>query len=119
MTSIHIYDPAAGAALPELPPLPMGALTVGAQNLMQEASDLPSPCYIAIFRTQHISAQFDGADPSSLRAVTRWALRFGGIVTSEPYQGEHGPETWHSTEFDYYGVSVRAYTHIEAANAAT
>jgi hypothetical protein len=120
MTSIHIYDPAsAGAALPELPPLPIGALAVGAAELLQQAADLPAPCLVSIFETQHISVQFDGTDPSSMRAVTRWALRFGSIVTSQPYQGEHGPETWHSTEFDYHGVAIRAYTHIKAANAAT
>jgi hypothetical protein len=114
MTSIHLYDPGDGTALPELPPLPIGALAVGAQNLLQEAADLPAPCYIAIFDTQHISVQFDG-DPSAIRAVTRWALRFGGIVISQPRQGKDGPETWCSTEFSYYGVSVRAYAHIPAA----
>ena len=92
MTITRIYDPAsAGTALPELPPLPIGALAVGAQNLLQEAADLPSPCYIAIFRTQHISVQFDGADPSSMRAVTRWALRFGGVVTSRALPGRARP----------------------------
>jgi len=100
-------------------PLPIGALAVGVQNLLQEAADLPAPCLVSIFDTQHISVQFDGADPSSMRAITRWARRFGGTVTSQPYQGKHGPETWHSTEFAYNGVPVRAYTHIKAAHAAT
>jgi hypothetical protein len=119
MTNIRIFDPAdAAGALPEFPPLPIGALAVGAQNLLQEAADLPSPCYVAIYDTQHISVQF-GPDPSSLRAVTRWALRFGGVVISTPHQGQDGPETWCSTEFPYYGVSVRAYAHIPAQTAAT
>lgn len=118
MTSIHIYDPKEpGAALPELPPLPIGALVVGAQNLMQEAADLPQPQLICISDTQHISVQFDG-NPSSLRAITKWALRFGGIVTSQPHQGNRGPETWCRTEFDYYGVAVDAYAHIPAAPAS-
>ena len=42
MTSIHIYDPVTGASLPDLPPLPMDALVVGAKNLLQEAADLPA-----------------------------------------------------------------------------
>ena len=117
MTTIHIYDPGnAGAALPALPPLPIGALAVGAQNLLQEAADLPAPCFIAIFDTQHIHVQFEPEQPS-LKAVTRWALRFGGIVTTIPHQGENGPETWCSTEFSYYGVAVKAYAHIPTATA--
>ena len=115
MSSTYIYDPATGGpALPELPPLPIGALVVGAQNLLQEAADLPSPQLVSISDTQHISVQFPG-DRASLRAITRWALRFGGVVTSEPHQEPSGPETWCRTEFGYYGVSVRAYAHIPAA----
>ena len=48
MTSIHIYDPADGAALPELPPLPIGVLVVGTADLLQQAADLPQPRYISI-----------------------------------------------------------------------
>ena len=43
MTSIHIYDPKDGAALPELPPLPIGVLAVGTADLLQQAADLPQP----------------------------------------------------------------------------
>jgi hypothetical protein len=111
MTSIHTYDPAAGPALPELPPLPVGALVVGAAELLQQAADLPSPRYIGIYDTQHISVQFD-PDRSSIKAVTRWAARFGSIMTSQPGQGESGTGTWYRTEFDYYGIAVTAYAHI-------
>jgi hypothetical protein len=117
--TIHLYDPdRLGAILPELPPLPIGALTVGLVNLLQETADLPAPRYIALFDTQHISVQFD-PDRSGLKAITRWALRFGSIVTSHPHQEDCGPETWHRTDFDYYGVSVTAYAHIPATTAAT
>ncbi|MBV9204550.1 MAG: hypothetical protein JO037_03895 [Actinobacteria bacterium] len=98
----------------DLPPLPIGALAAGVVTLLQEAADLPAPGYIAIFDTQHISVQFS-PDPSSLRAITRWALRFGGVVASKPHQGKDGSETWCSTEFGYYGMSGRAYAHIPAA----
>ena len=43
MTSIHTYDPSHGAALPELPPLPIGVLAVGTADLLQQAADLPQP----------------------------------------------------------------------------
>ena len=51
MTSIHTYDPADGAALPELPPLPIGVLAVGTAELLQQAADLPQPRYITISTT--------------------------------------------------------------------
>ena len=54
-----------------------------------------------------------------MRAITRWALRFGSVVTSEPHQGKDGPETWHRTDFDYFGIAVTAYAHIPAAPASS
>jgi len=117
MTSIHIYDPAsAGAPLPELPPLPIGALTVGAVNLLQEAADLPDPIFLSISDAQLISVQFP-PERSSLKAITRWALRFGGVVVSQPRQGRSGTETWCRTTFDYYGVAVTVYAHITASQS--
>ena len=118
MTSIHTIDPAAQAAPPELPPLPIGALAVGLVNLLQEAADLPAPHYISVCDTQHISLQFAPVK-ASLRTLTRWALRFGSVMTSQPHQGTTGTETWCRTHFDYCGVAVTAYAHIPAAPAAT
>ena len=86
MTSIRIYDPADGAALPELPPLPIGVLVVGTAELLQQAADLPQPHYIAIYDIQSVSIQF-APEQASVRAITRWALRFGSVVTSEPHEG--------------------------------
>jgi hypothetical protein len=114
MTSIRTYDPAAaGTALPALPPLPIGALAVGVANLLQDAAQLPQPRYIALFDPEQITMQFPPAKPS-MKAVTRWARRFGGIVTTETRQGTNGPETWCSTRFSYYGVTVKAYARIPA-----
>ena len=56
---------------------------------------------------------------ASLKALTRWALRFGAVLTSEPHEGKHGPETWCYAKFDYYGLAVTAYAHIPAEPAAT
>jgi hypothetical protein len=113
MTSIHTYDPD-GTALPELPPLPIGVLTVGTADMLQQAADLPQPRCIFIYDGQAISLQF-APEQASVRAITRWALRFGSVVTSEPHQGRNGPETWHRAEFDYFGIAVRAYALVPAA----
>ena len=119
MTSIHVYDPAdVRAALPELPPLPIGALTVGAAELLQQAADLPAPTSLTVSDTQHINVQF-GRDKASVRAITRWAARFGSAVTVQPGTVEYdtGPETgtWYRTEFDYYGIAVTAFAFIPDA----
>ena len=118
MTSIHIYDPDDGAELPELPPLPIGVLVVGTADLLQQAADLPQPHYITISSTQSVDFQF-APEQASMRAITRWALRFGSVVTSEPHQGRNGPQTWYRTDFDYFGIAVTAYAHIPAAPAST
>ena len=117
MTSIRTYDPADGPALPELPPLPIGALAAGTAELLQQAADLPQPACIFIYGHQAVSMQF-AKEQASMRAITRWALRFGSVLTSQPGEGKDGPETWHRTEFDYYGIAVRAYAHIPAGPAS-
>ena len=119
MTSIYIYDPGDRAALPELPPLPIGVLVVGTAELLQQAADLPQPACIFIYGHQAVSIQF-AKDQASAQAVNRWAHRFGSIMTSQPGQDtDGGQETWHRTDFDYYGIAVTAYAHIPAAPAGT
>jgi hypothetical protein len=118
MTSISTRTPEGGAALPELPPASIAVLAVGIAELLQQAADLPQPSYVFIYqRGQAVSFQF-APEQASVRAITRWALRFGSVVTSEPGQGTDGPETWHRTEFDYFGIAVTAYAHIPAAPAS-
>jgi hypothetical protein len=118
MTSIRTYDPAtAGTALPELPPLPIGALVVGTAELLQQAADLPAPVYITVHETQSVDLLFAPVK-ASVRAITRWALRFGSVVTSQPGTGTDGNETWYRTEFGYYGIAVTAYAHIPAVPAS-
>jgi hypothetical protein len=108
VTTIYSYDPKdPGAALPELPPLPIGTLVVGALNLLQEAADLPQPRHLTVCDAQPIICQFD-EDPASLRAITRWALRFGGVLVTQPYHDEHGMATYCHTKFPYYGVAITA-----------
>jgi len=119
MTSIYTYNGSDGAALPELPPLPIGPLAAGAADLLQQAADLPQPRYVTISEIgQAVGLQFDG-DPSSLRAITRWTIRFGGVVISQPYHDECGPQTSCQAKFDYYGIAVTAYAYIPAGTAST
>ena len=119
MTSIHTYDPqTAGPALPPLPPLPLGALAVGVANLLQDAAQLPQPRYVALFDPEQVSIQFAPVQ-ASIKAITRWARRFAGVVTTETRPGQDGPETWCSTKFSYYGVSVKVYARIPADPASS
>ena len=119
MTSIRTYDPGDGPALPELPPMPIGVLAVGTAELLQQAADLPQPACIFIYGHQAISLQF-ARDQASAQAVSRWAHRFGSVMTSQPGQDtDGGPETWHRTDFDYYGIAVTAYVPLPAGPASS
>jgi len=118
MTSIRIWDPSDGAALPELPPASIAVLAVGIAELLQQAADLPQPGSVFIYDHQCVSMQF-APEQASMRAITRWALRFGSVVTSNPHQGKNGPETWCQTDFDYFGIAATAYAHIPAEPAST
>ena len=118
MTSIQLHDPSDGAVLPELPPLPIGILVTGTADLLHQAADLPQPIYITVFEEQLVGLQF-APDRASLRAITRWTLRFGGVVISQPHQGEDGPRTYVRAEFDFYGIAVTAYAFIPAGTATT
>ena len=115
---VNTTIPAGLFAVPELPPLPIGALVYGTYELLQKASDLPQPKYVTASTTLRVGLQFD-PDRSSFLAITKWALRFGGVVTSTPCDATDGPATLCSVEFDYYGVDVVAYAVIPAETAAT
>lgn len=117
MTSIRTYDPAtAGTAPPELPPLPIGALMVGAAELLQQAANLPAPAYVTVHHTQDIGIQF-AQHRASVRAITQWARRFGGVVTNYPDKEEPDTWTWYQADFDYYGIAVTVYAKIPAPPA--
>jgi hypothetical protein len=116
MTSIHIYDPkATGSASEKLTPLPISALVIATWNLLEEAADLPQPRYLTVSRGQSIDLQFPDA-----RSITRWALRFGGVLTSTPVKADAtGPRILCQAQFDYYGIRAEAYAIIPAATATT
>ena len=117
MTTTHIYDD--GTVQPELPPLPIGALAAGTAELLQQAADLPQPRHIFIYQHgQGVSLQF-APEQAGVRAVTRWAHRFGSVMTSQPGTGDDDPGTWYRTDFDYYGIAVTAYVPLPAGPAST
>ena len=55
---------------------------------------------------------------ASVRAITRWAARFGSVMTSQPGKGTDGTETWYRTDFGYYGLDRHGLRHIPAAPAS-
>jgi hypothetical protein len=114
MTTIYVYDSQGDdSASAKLTPLPMAGLVIAAWNLLDQAADLAQPYDISVSDTQHMMLQFPPV-PASARAITQWALRFGGVLSSEPHQTERGPQVWYRDEFDYYGVKVMAFAHIPA-----
>jgi hypothetical protein len=116
MTSIHIHDlKAADSDSAKLTPLPISALVIATWNLLEEAADLPQPRHLTVSSGQRIDVQLpDG------RSVTRWALRFGGVLSSTPVKDDDkGPRTLYQVEFDYYGIRVEAYAIIPAGTASS
>jgi len=119
MITVHITDPKdAEHASANLTPLPMAGLVIAAWNMLEQAADLAQPIEVSVSDLQSIMLQFAPEPPSS-RAITLWALRFGGVLSSEPHQTDDGPQTWCRVEFDYYGITVRAFAHIPAQAATT
>jgi hypothetical protein len=109
--TLHDYKPDERPPAPDLPVLPISVLVVGTGNLLAQAADLPQPRSIVIYDEQIVSLEFDSSSPS-LRAITRWALRFGAVLVSEPHQCDRGSFTFCHAEFGYHGVAVSAYALI-------
>ena len=118
MTSIRIYDPNDGAALPELPPLPISVLAVGTADLLQQAADLPQPAlHLHLRPPVRQLAVRPGAGERAGHHPLGAAVRQRRDQRAPP--GQDGPETWYRTDFDYFGIAVTAYAHIPAAPASS
>ncbi|MGI9006631.1 MAG: hypothetical protein ACR2FU_10625 [Streptosporangiaceae bacterium] len=111
--TIRDYDPAATAPSP---PLAIGVLVAGAVDLMQQGYDLPQPQALTVSGTQSISLLF-ASDETGAKAVARWAMRFGGVLTRHIHQSPQGPHLHCVVQFDYYGVRVEAYAVLPAETA--
>jgi hypothetical protein len=115
MSTDHIDDVTTESAA-TAQPLSISGLVVAASNLLDQAADLPQPRYITISRLQNISMAFTHAT-EGVKELGRWALRFGGEETSQPYEGDNGPETLCRLDFDYCGLAVQAYAFVPAGTA--
>jgi hypothetical protein len=64
--------------------------------------------------SQEIGLSFPG-HRDTFRALARWAERFGGTVTGEPYTNKDGEESVYcQVKFPHLGLSVEAYAFITA-----
>jgi hypothetical protein len=113
MGKLYPFDPNSGPAVPDLPPISIGALAVGLTDLLGRAGGLVLPRHVIITESaQEFALQFAPVTDSA-RVITSWATRFGGVVdahTCEPAPGQ--PHRHITLTFDYYGVTVEAYTFI-------
>jgi hypothetical protein len=96
-------------------------MTLTTVELLEHAddSDLPAPTGVRISQSgQEVSLGFPGCR-DTFRTLARWAERFGGTVTGEPYTRDDGQESVYcQVKFPYQGVSVEAYAFITADEAS-
>ena len=105
-------QPGTPAAL-ELPSISVAALAVGLSDLLRAADGLDLPHYAAIHElTRYYSLQF-ASEHASLKALARWAHRFGGVLVSENrLNHDKQPCIYAGVTFDYSGVEVHAYAYV-------
>ena len=111
---------AGSPAAPELSSIPVSALVVGLSDLLRAADGLGLPHYVAIHATtKHFSLQF-APDRASLKAIARWAQRFGGVLVSENRLNAKQQECMYAgVTFDYSGVEVSAYAYVPVTETGT
>jgi hypothetical protein len=106
------FDPANGPAVPDLPPISIGALAIGLDDLFGRAEGLVLPRTVLINETAQEFLLAFASDPDSLKVITSWAVRFGGVVESHICDAPGTPHRHTSVTFDYFGVQVDAYAFI-------
>lgn len=96
-------------------PKSLSALALTAADLLGKAADsgLPAPWSVRLSHGgQDIALGFPG-DRETFAALARWAERFGGTVTGEPYSRNDGSESIYTqVKFPYLGVTVEAHAFI-------
>ena len=109
---LYPFDPANGPAVPDLPPINIGALTVGLSDLFGRANGLVLPGSVLINEPaqEYLLAFAPVAD--SARVITSWAVRFGGVVESHVCSPDGTQRRHIILTFDYFGVTVDAYTFL-------
>ena len=109
---LYPYDPASGPAVPDLPPISIGALAVGLTDLFARAEGLVLPRTVVINELAQEFLLAFASDPDSPRVIASWAIRFGGVIESHVCSAPGTPHTHVWVSFDYYGVTVEAYAFI-------
>jgi len=109
---LYPYDPANGPAVPDLPPINIGALTVGLSDLFGRASGLVLPRSVLINETAQAYLLTFAPDPDSIRVITSWAIRFGGVVESHTCSPDGTQRQHIILTFEYFGVQVDAFTFL-------
>jgi len=96
---------------------PLTDLALIAAELLGQAadSDLPAPNGVRLSHGgQDVSLCFPG-HRDTFRTLARWAERFGGTVTGEPFTRDDGEESVYcQVKFPYQGIAVEAYAFITA-----
>jgi hypothetical protein len=120
MGSLDTLDTASGPALPEVPPISIGALAVGLVDLFKKADGLTLPHYACIHEsTQYFSLQFAPV-AGSLKAVAGWAQRFGAVlVTDKGLNAQKQKCTYVTATFDFFGIEVNAYAYVPVTETGT
>ncbi len=102
--------------------MPLVDLAHVTADLLQQAEHhaLPAPTGARVSQGgQEISLSFSGSQ-DSFHALARWADRFGGTVTGEPYTRDDGQDSVHcQVKFPYQGANVEAYAFVTAGQAST
>ena len=109
---LYPYDPANGPAVPDLPPINIGALAIGLGNMFGRAKGLVLPRTVVINETAQEFLLAFASDPDSARVITSWAIRFGGVIESHVCKVPGTPHRHVTVTFDYYGVQVDAFAFI-------
>lgn len=109
---LYPYDPGDVPAVPDIPPISVGALAVGLTDLFGRAEGLVLPRTVVINETAQEFLLAFAFDPDSAKVITSWAIRFGGVVDSHVCDAPGSPHRHICLTFDYFGVQVDAYTFI-------
>lgn len=112
MGSIHPFDPGRSPAVPDVPPISIGPLSVGLTDLLKAADGLVLPRTVTLQETHQEFLLAFAPVADSARVIMAWAMRFGGVVDSHVCDVPGSPHRHLSVTFDYFGVTVSAFTFI-------
>jgi len=112
MGILQPFDPAGIPAVPDLPPISIGALSVGLTDLFNRANGLVLPRHAIITEpAQEFALQFAPVADSA-KVIRSWAKRFGGVAESHVCTSPGTAQRHVRVTFDFYGVTVQAYAFI-------